>query len=238
MMGVVLFGLVTMVALTLLYGIDLGRDLVQVNQNLSSETKFPVCSVQTEKQQMALSFDTVWGEGNIQEILAVLKRNGVKATFFVSGEWVEQYPDRVKEISEAGHELGSYGQSYADMRQLSDGECQEELMSVHNQVEKLTGYEMSLFRPPLGEYDNHVIENAERCGYRTVQGNVDSLDWKDYGVDSIIQTVLNHHDLGKGSIVIFRSSAMYTAEALEEIIAELQSRGFDLVPVSRLFDSK
>ena len=60
MMGVVLFGLVTMVALTLLYGIDLGRDLVQVNQNLSSETKFPVCSVQTEKQQMALSFDTVW----------------------------------------------------------------------------------------------------------------------------------------------------------------------------------
>ena len=50
---------------------DRGRDLVQVNQNLSSETKFPVCSVQTEKQQMALSFDTVWGEGNIQEILAV-----------------------------------------------------------------------------------------------------------------------------------------------------------------------
>ena len=78
-MGVVLFGLVTMVALTLLYGIDLGRDLVQVNQNLSSETKFPVCSVQTEKQQMALSFDTVWGEGNIQEILAVLKRNGVRS---------------------------------------------------------------------------------------------------------------------------------------------------------------
>ena len=74
MMGVVLFGLVTMVALTLLYGIDLGRDLVQVNQNLSSETKFPVCSVQTEKQQMALSFDTVWGEGNIQEILAVCER--------------------------------------------------------------------------------------------------------------------------------------------------------------------
>ena len=80
-----------------------------------------------------------------------------------------------------------------------------------------------------GEYDNHVIENAERCGYRTVQGNVDSLDWKDYGVDSIIQTVLNHHDLGKGSIVIFRSSAMYTAEALEEIIAELQSRGYEVI---------
>mgnify|MGYP000461860772 CR=1 FL=1 len=84
----------------------------------------------------------------------------------------------------------------------------------------------TLIRPPYGEYDNNVITSIRSIGMEPIQWDVDSLDWKDYGVDSIIQTVLNHHDLGKGSIVIFRSSAMYTAEALEEIIAELQSRGF------------
>ena len=123
------------------------------------------------------------------------------------------------------------------MRLLSGEECREEILKAHDLVEQLTGYEMTVFRPPFGEYDNHVIDSARKCGYCTVQGNVDSLDWKDYGVDAVIQTVLEHPELDRGSILLFHSGAVYTAEAVDEIIAELQDRGYDLVSVSQLLAS-
>ena len=120
------------------------------------------------------------------------------------------------------------------MSQLSDSECQSELMSVHNKVKQLTGYEMFLFRPPFGDYDNHVVENAEKCGYYPIQWDVDSLDWKDYGVDSIIQTVTQNKHLGKGSIILCHNGAKYTAQALDSMITTLQSQGYEFVPISQL----
>ena len=93
---------------------------------------------------------------------------------------------------------------------------------------------MFLFRPPYGDYDNHVIANAEACGYTSIQWDVDSLDWKNYGVDSILKTVLEHKHLGNGSIILCHNGAKYTAEALEQLIVGLQEKGFELVPVSEL----
>ena len=237
MVGVVWFGLAVTAALTLLYGIDPDRELIQVNQNLSGVTEVPICEVWTKESQIALSFDVGRSDGNIEELLPVLQKNGAKATFFISGQWAEQHSETVKEICEAGYELGSCGQSYTNMRLLSGEECREEILKAHDLVEQLTGYEMTVFRPPFGEYDNHVIDSARKCGYCTVQGNVDSLDWKDYGVDAVIQTVLEHPELDRGSILLFHSGAVYTAEAVDEIIAELQGRGYDLVSVSQLLAS-
>ena len=77
----------------------------------------------------------------------------------------------------------------------SQSEKESELKSVHDRVKKLTGYEMFLFRPPYGAYDNAVIKTAYQMNYYPIQWSVDSLDWKDYGVDSIIDTVCNHRHL-------------------------------------------
>jgi peptidoglycan/xylan/chitin deacetylase (PgdA/CDA1 family) len=61
------------------------------------------------------------------------------------------------------------------MSQLSRESCQDELMKVHNKVKELTGYEMYLFRPPYGDYDNEVICKASECGYYTIQWSIDTL---------------------------------------------------------------
>lgn len=83
-------------------------------------------------------------------------------------------------------------------------------MSVHEKVKELTGVKMQLFRPPYGDYDDAVVLNARENGYYPIQWDVDSLDWKDYGVDSILNTVLNHKALGNGSIILCHNGAKYT----------------------------
>ena len=93
---------------------------------------------------------------------------------------------------------------------------------------------MNLFRCPHGEYDNEMMKNVTNCGYYPIQWSVDSLDWKDYGAESIIQTVCDHTELKNGAIILMRNGAKYTADSLEQMILEIQKKGFQIVPVSEL----
>lgn len=109
-----------------------------------------------------------------------------------------------------------------------------ELQKVHDKVKKLTGKDMTLFRPPYGDYNNQVVEMADSMGYYPIQWDVDSLDWKDYGADSIVDMVLNNPHLGNGSIILMHNGAKYTPDALDAVITGLQEKGFELVTVSEL----
>ena len=202
--------------------------------NTVNGRELPIYCVQTEKPQIALSFDAAWGNEDTAKILEILKKHNVKVTFFMTGGWVEAYPDDVKAILADGHDLGNHSENHKNMSQLSDSECEEELMAVHRKVQELTGYEMFLFRPPYGDYDNDVIKVAKKCGYYPIQWDVDSLDWKDYGVDSIIKTVTEHKHLGNGSIILCHNGAKFTAEALDTLITTLEKKGYEFVPISEL----
>lgn len=194
----------------------------------------PIYCVQTDKPQIALSFDAAWGNEDTAEILSILEKHNVKVTFFATGGWVESYPDDVKAILAAGHDLGNHSENHKNMSQLSTDEMKSELMLVHDKVKNLTGYEMCLFRPPYGDYSNEVIQTASSLGYYSIQWDVDSLDWKDYGVSSIIDTVTNHKHLGNGSIILCHNGAKYTAQALDTLITTLEEKGYELVKISDL----
>lgn len=206
---------------------------VAVSSNVNGR-ELPIYCVDTDKKKVALSFDAAWGNEDTKKILDILKKHDVHVTFFMTGGWVESYPDDVKAIHKAGHDLGNHSENHKNMSQLSDEEKTKELMSVHEKVKKLTGEDMALFRPPYGDYDDRVVLNAKDNGYYTIQWSVDSLDWKDYGVDSIIDTVLNHKALDKGAIILCHNGAKYTAEALETLIKGLKEKGYEIVPVSEL----
>ena len=196
--------------------------------------ELPIYCVETQEKKIALSFDAAWGNEDTAKILEILKKHDVHVTFFMTGGWVESYPDDVKAILAAGHDLGNHSENHKNMSQLSDEEKKEELMKVHTKVQELTGYDMFLFRPPYGDYDNAVVNVAKNCGYYTIQLDVDSLDWKDYGVDSIIKTVTQHKHLGNGSIILCHNGAKYTAQALDTLIATLKNEGYTFVPISEL----
>lgn len=207
--------------------------IMSVNSRVGNR-ELPIYCVQTDKKQIALSFDAAWGNEDTQKILEILKKHDIKVTFFMTGGWVESYPDDVKSIYEAGHDLGNHSENHKDMPTLSNEQQTEELMKVHNKVKELTGYEMFLFRPPYGSYNNNLILNAQKIGYYTIQWDVDSLDWKNYGVDSIIKTVTQHKHLGNGSIILCHNGAQYTAEALDTLITTLKDAGYEFVPISEL----
>lgn len=202
--------------------------------NTVNGKELPIYSVETEEKKVALSFDAAWGNEDTKVILGILEKYNIHATFFMTGGWVENYPEDVKLIHAAGHNLANHSENHKNMSQLSDADCQEELMQVHNKVKELTGVEMNLFRPPYGDYDNEVIKNATACGYYTIQWDCDSLDWKDYGVDSIIKTVCEHKNLQNGSIILMHNGAKYTAQALPQVIEGLLAQGYEIVPVSEL----
>ena len=199
-----------------------------------SGRNLPIYCVETTEPKIALSFDAAWGNEDTQEILAILKKHDIHVTFFMTGGWVKNYPEDVKTILAAGHDLANHSENHKNMSQLSSSECKEEIMTVHERVKELTGYEMFLFRPPYGDYDNDVITSVEGCGYYPIQWDVDSLDWKDYGVDSIIKTVCSHKHLGNGSIILCHNGATYTADALDAMITGLKKQGYEIVPVSEL----
>lgn len=199
-----------------------------------SERKLPIYCVNTTEKKIAISFDAAWGNEDTRDILDILKNNKVKATFFMTGEWIEKYPEDVKAIHNEGHELGNHSMNHKQMSTLSYDECISEIKQPHDLVKELTGVDMVVFRPPYGDYNNTLIEATESIGYSCIQWDVDSLDWKDYGVESIIDTVCNHSHLGNGSIILMHNGATHTAAALDSLIKNLKNQGYEFVKMSEL----
>ena len=206
---------------------------VSVSSTINGK-ELPIYCVETDEKKVAISFDAAWGNEDTQKILEILAKHNVHATFFMTGGWVDSYPEDVKAILAGGHDLGNHSENHKNMSQISNEDKEQELMKVHEKVKSLTGYEMFLFRPPYGDYDNDVIKTATKCGYYPIQWDVDSLDWKDYGVDSIVNTVCSNKHLGNGSIILCHNGAKFTADALDTLITNLKGQGYEIVPISEL----
>ena len=198
------------------------------------DRKLPIYSVDCKDKKIAITFDAAWGAEDFSRIIEILDKHKVKATFFMTGDWVDNYPDCVEVLVQKGHDLGNHTDHHYDMTTLSKEEMKSELNAVKDKIKSLTGYEINLFRPPYGAYDNAVIEVAEELQYYSIQWSVDSLDWKDYGKDSIIKTVCQHEALGPGAIILCHNGAKYTADALDEMLTKLEDEGYEFVPVSEL----
>ena len=194
----------------------------------------PIYCVQTDKKQISISFDAAWGADDTIQILDVLDKHNVKTTFFMTGGWVSTYPDMVKEIYSRGHDLGNHSENHKQMSKLDTASQKEEIMSVHQKIEELTGYNCFLFRPPYGDYNSELINTIYGCNHYPVQWDVDSLDWKDYGVENIIKTITTHKALGNGSIILMHNGAKFTADALDTVLTNLEQQGYEIVPISQL----
>ena len=208
-----------------------------INGNaVAGKKSLPIYCVKHDDSEkcISISFDAAWGPADTIEILNTLDKYNVKATFFMTGGWVDSYPDMVKEICSRGHDLGNHSHNHKQMSKLSASEQKDEIMYVTDKVKELTGYDVFLFRPPYGDYNSTLINTVYGCNHYPIQWNVDSLDWRDYGVENIIKTVTNHKALGNGSIILMHNGAKYTAKALGTVIETLQSQGYTFIPISEM----
>ncbi len=197
------------------------------------ERKLPIYCVETEKKQIAISFDAAWGNDDTGELIKILKQYDVPATFFVVGAWVDKYPESVKELADAGHQIQNHSNTHPYMSTLSKEQIINELECCNEKIEKVTGVKPTLLRPPYGDYDNLLVETTEEIKMKTIQWSVDSLDWKDTATaDSICKRVTSKVE--NGSIVLFHNDADNTPAALPAILKCLKDEGYEFVFISDL----
>ena len=194
--------------------------------------QLPIYCVQKDYKVLSISFDAAWGNEDTQQLIDILDKYNVKATFFVVGEWVDKYPESVKALSDAGHEVMSHSNTHAHFNSLSADEIVADLTACGDKIEGVTGVRPTLFRCPYGEYDDHVINAVRSMDVEPIQWDVDSLDWKDLSAADITKRVTSK--VQPGSIVLFHNAALHTPEALPGIIEALLQQGYTFVPISQL----
>ena len=198
----------------------------------ASARQLPIYSVEREQKVCAISFDAAWGNEDTQTLIDILAQYNVKTTFFVVGDWAEKYPESVKALHEAGHEVMSHSDHHDHYNSLSTQQIIDDVTASNARISASTGVTPTLIRCPYGEYDDHVIAAIRSMGMEPIQWDVDSLDWKDYDAATIYKRVTSK--VQPGSIVLFHNAALHTPEALPDILSYLIREGYTVVPISQL----
>ena len=189
----------------------------------------------TSLHEIALTFDDGPHPIYTLQVLHILQEYGVKATFFCIGRQVLPYASIVAQVSRAGNVIADHTWDHFDMTRLSIAGMQWELNRTANAITLATGVRPVLFRPPYG-YINTTVKNVStQLGLTPIMWNVDPSDWRLPGTDAIVQRVLAN--TGNGSVILMHDGGgnrSQTVQALPQIIAGLQQRGFRFVTVPQL----
>ncbi len=188
--------------------------------------KVPIYNVETDKKQVAISFDAAWGADKTQKIVELLTEYDVKATFFLVGFWTEKFPDMVKLINEKGMEIGTHSNTHPDMAKLSAEQVKSELTTSIQKIKDVVDIDIKLFRAPFGSYNNTVLDTATSLGLQTIQWDVDSLDWKGISGAEISTRILNR--VKNGSIILCHNNSDHILEALPIVLDRLKKQGYTI----------
>ncbi len=191
-----------------------------------------------EEPKIALTFDDGPDDQFTPKILDILKEKGVKATFFLLGERVNQFPEVTRRIHEEGHQIGNHSWSHPDFRELENEKIlAEEIKPTEKAIQQITGENPLYIRPPYGAIKDEAIKELGEKGYKIVNWSVDSFDWDSNKnqPQKIFQRILTY--IHPGDILLFHSAGgnrENTVEALREIIIYLENKGFLFTTVQDL----
>lgn len=198
----------------------------------SKSKKLPIYRVDKQEKIVSISFDAAWGNEQTQTLLNILNDHNVKSTFFLVGMWVDKYPESVKAISDAGHDVGNHSDTHPHLPQLSREKMVSQIEDCNNKVEKIIGKKPLLFRPPYGDYNNELVEVTNELNMHCIQWDVDSLDWKDPSPEEMVKRIKNK--MKPGSIILMHNGAKNTPEALPKILETIATEGYKIVPISEI----
>ena len=188
-----------------------------------------IVALSTSEKVVALTFDGAYEEQSLPAILRILREEAVPATFFLTGEFVESFPESVRLILDDGHPLGSHSYSHPDFTTVSDDRIREELRRTERLFEDAGADDpRPLFRPPYGARNAHVLRLLAAEGYLSVYWTIDTIDWREDRTVAQIQGVVAEK-VKPGAIVLMHIGGSKTVEALPGMIEELKTRGYRFV---------
>jgi len=190
-------------------------------------------SVHVDSPYIAMTFDDGPSEKLTPKLLDLLAAHHMKATFFVVGQCVSEYPDIVKRAAREGHEIANHSWSHPTLGKMSDEAVRRELQKTDDAIKAAIGTRPTLLRPPYGSITARQKSwiNSE-FGYRTIIWDVDPLDWKRPGPNVVRERILS--ETKPGSIILAHDIHAPTIEAMPGTFDQLEAKGFKFVTVSEL----
>lgn len=186
------------------------------------------CLGSNNTKKVYLTFDEGYEAGYTEKILAVLKENDVKATFFITAHYVNTQPELVQKMIDEGHIIGNHTVNHKSMPDLDLETIKKEVMDLHTSIYQKFGYEMKYIRPPKGEFSEKTVSYTNTLGYKTVMWSFAYDDWDEnnqgresYAKEKILGNVHN------GEIILLHGNSKDNTNILDECIKEIKKMGYE-----------
>lgn len=208
---------------------------VSPKRHLKDLAPAPLYRAHPDKPVVSLLINVAWGNEYLQDMLAILNRQHVKATFFLEGRWTKNNPELAKMIAEEGHEIGNHSYTHPNMQTLSTQASREEMRKTNEVIEAVTGKNVVWFAPPSGSFRDETVTLAAEQGMGTVMWSVDTIDWQKPSPEVLKQRVLSK--IHPGAFILMHPTES-TAKSLETLITNIKSKDLHVVTVSEAVDEK
>jgi len=199
------------------------------------QTIQPIYIGNTSEKAVALMVNVDWGEDLIPGLLKIMEEKKVTATFFITGRFAKKYPEIIRQIAAAGHEIGNHGYAHPHPDQLSLEQNKKELTDTENVFKDLQIAYAKIFASPYGEHGDNVLQAANELGYQVIMWTLDTVDWQNPSPGMILERILPRAD--NGSLILMHPKEC-TVQALPDLIDALQKDGFAFKKVSEIISGK
>ncbi len=181
---------------------------------------------------VALTFDDGPSGPLTDRLLDGLRDRNARATFFLCGYRMEQYPTSLRRYVEEGHELGVHSTVHTDLTKLTPEALHEDMAGTAQKIREAAGVSPVVMRPPGGAYDEKVCREAEEEGMSVILWSVDPRDWATHDSGAVLRTMAR--DTGNGDVILMHDMSESSVQAALKLVDELQREGYCFVTVSEL----
>ncbi|TCP30285.1 putative sporulation protein (polysaccharide deacetylase family) [Scopulibacillus darangshiensis] len=208
---------------------------VPPNIHLNDLRPAPIYRGNPEKPMVSLLINVAWGNEYIPQILKMLNKYHIKATFFLDGSWTKKNADLAKMISEEGHDIGNHAYSHPDLNKRSKAETTEELKKTNDIIQATLDIKPKWFAPPSGSFNQQTVDTADQLGMKTILWTVDTVDWKNPSPVDMVRHVVTKVE--SGSMILMHPTKS-AAAGLEDMIVGIKEKGYRFGTVSELMSEK
>ncbi len=189
--------------------------------------KYDAYYIGEKTKTIYLTFDEGYENGYTSKILDTLKEKKVPAVFFVTYDYCDRNPELIKRMISEGHVVGNHSWSHPSMPTVSLEKAKDEILKLHEYVKTNFGYEMTLFRPPMGEFSERTLALTQQLGYKSVFWSYAYQDWdpdNQIGAEAAYQKVTEAEH--EGAIYLLHAVSKDNAEILGRVIDDMRGKGY------------
>lgn len=214
---------------------DLVFEEISPDVSLSDLKATPIYRGHPKKKMVALLINVSWGTEHLPKILHILKKQNIKATFFLEGKWAKENVDFVKMIDEEGHTIGNHAYNHPDMAKLSNHEIKDQIEQTNEIIKAIIEKDISWFAPPSGSFSEEVVKMADNLQMETILWTVDTIDWKKPSVSVMLNRVTKN--IHPGATILMHPTPVI-ANGLNELITQIKEKGYRIGSIDQLLSEK